>query len=158
MNKFFIIGIVLLFIFGGCVLDRTGEVWDFQFDHNITAENLWEAYSWVVNNVVYKEDVEGNYWQSPEETYNLRTGDCEDLSIMFMYLACSCIGCKPELCIVNTLGMQGHAVVKIDDYYYDVTRGFWGWETSLNFVWYSEPYLTFSCGETMWKAITNETP
>ncbi len=145
--------VVIFLILGGCIVTRSEEMWDYQFEHDIIVNDLREAYSWVICNVCYKDDVEGNYWQSPEETYKCKTGDCEDLSIMFMYLA-HCTGINPELCLVNTFDMLGHAIVRIDNYYYDPSCEFDGWEISLNFVWYSEPYAVLNYGETMWRAYT----
>jgi hypothetical protein len=35
-------------------------------------------------NIRYAAD-EVDHWKTPEETYNDRTGDCEDISLLFMY-------------------------------------------------------------------------
>lgn len=41
---------------------------------------------WVANNIEYVSDEEqwgvADYWQTPEETLDLRTGDCEDFAIL----------------------------------------------------------------------------
>ncbi|HEY4711754.1 MAG TPA: transglutaminase-like domain-containing protein [Dehalococcoidia bacterium] len=45
---------------------------------------------WVAANVEYKSDEEqwgvDEYWQTPEETLSLRTGDCEDFAILLCTL------------------------------------------------------------------------
>jgi predicted transglutaminase-like cysteine proteinase len=44
---------------------------------------------WVAANIDYKSDEEQwgeDYWQTPEETLRLRTGDCEDFSILLCSL------------------------------------------------------------------------
>ena len=45
---------------------------------------------WVAANIEYKTDEEqwsvNEYWQSPEETLSLRTGDCEDFAILLCTL------------------------------------------------------------------------
>jgi Transglutaminase-like domain len=47
--------------------------------------------SWVSYNIAYRYDNPyvngGDYFQTPKETYDRRTGDCEDYSILTMYLA-----------------------------------------------------------------------
>jgi hypothetical protein len=40
-----------------------------------------EAYEWVRRNIVYLDDPL-DYWQSANETWSLRTGDCEDQAIL----------------------------------------------------------------------------
>jgi len=37
---------------------------------------------WIYINIVYQADKK-EYWQSPNETLELRTGDCEDFAILF---------------------------------------------------------------------------
>ena len=45
---------------------------------------------WVADNIEYKNDEEqwgvDEYWQTPEETLSLRTGDCEDFAILLCTL------------------------------------------------------------------------
>jgi len=46
-----------------------------------------EIVIWIKNNITYKSDMEvhkiKDYWQTPNETITLRSGDCEDLAILF---------------------------------------------------------------------------
>lgn len=47
-----------------------------------------EAWFWVSDNITYKADLFfglTDQWQTPEETLELRTGDCEDFCILLMY-------------------------------------------------------------------------
>lgn len=62
-----------------------------------------EAYEWVRNNIAYKSDGDVDYWQSAEETLELRTGDCEDQAI----LLASIIGALGGNARVNII--QSHA-------------------------------------------------
>jgi len=45
-----------------------------------------EIVTWLASNIKYKEDIQGekkeDYWQSPEETIILQSGDCEDYSFL----------------------------------------------------------------------------
>lgn len=61
----------------GTVTDQIQS--EHQGDYNIL--QVCEAYEWVRRNVEYMLD-NGDYWQSAEETMSLRTGDCEDNSIL----------------------------------------------------------------------------
>jgi hypothetical protein len=52
-------------------------------------DNPGDAMKWVRENIAYKSDLERfslDDWQSPLETLSRRTGDCEDISILWMYL------------------------------------------------------------------------
>lgn len=49
--------------------------------------NNWtDTYWWIIRNIEQVPDVGENRWQSPEETLKLKTGDCEDLCILMMFL------------------------------------------------------------------------
>lgn len=45
---------------------------------------------WLWKNVTYKSDMEihgkNEYWQNPQETFNLRSGDCEDFALFARYV------------------------------------------------------------------------
>ncbi len=41
-----------------------------------------QAYIWVRQNIEYKTDDNGDYWQSAQETLDRRSGDCEDQAIL----------------------------------------------------------------------------
>lgn len=58
-----------------------------------------EAVQWTATNVTYQYDILRDYWKTPEETYRDRTGDCEDFSLMAMYLIRKEVGLDPHLVI-----------------------------------------------------------
>jgi len=86
-------------------------------------------YDWVVNNIEYRYD--GLYpilpydphdslsfwnemWQLPNETLELREGDCEDMAILLCSMIRSYVDCEYDvevICIKGT--MAGHAAVQI---------------------------------------------
>lgn len=73
-----------------------------------TQESILE---WVSDNITYKDDKDtwgiSDYWQTPEETMLLRTGDCEDFTILAMALLNS-IGIYSELVLCDVAdGMNG---------------------------------------------------
>lgn len=79
---------------------------------------------WVAANIEYKTDEEQwgieEYWQTPEETLSLRTGDCEDFAILLCTLL-RAYGISGEQIYV-AVGIDddgyGHAFL-IEDWYLD---------------------------------------
>jgi predicted transglutaminase-like cysteine proteinase len=82
---------------------------------------------WVGNNIQYRSDSEihgeSEFWQFPNETIQLRTGDCEDFSL----LLCSLLradGWSPDsvYVIVGEQNNQYHAWVKViwNGYHYNI--------------------------------------
>jgi hypothetical protein len=79
---------------------------------------------WVAANIDYKTDEERwgieEYWQTPEETLSLRTGDCEDFAILLCTLL-RAYGIDEEYIYV-AIGVDdkeyGHAFL-IEDWYLD---------------------------------------
>ena len=83
-----------------------------------TTTDLNTIYNWVAKNIQYQYDSDihetEEYWQFPQETLTLKTGDCEDQA----FLLCSLIrasGTKVEDIFValGTIENQGHAWVII---------------------------------------------
>lgn len=57
--------------------------------YQLSQTGLDDIRDWVADNIDYKSDEEQwgeDYWQSPEETLSLRTGDCEDFAILLCSL------------------------------------------------------------------------
>jgi predicted transglutaminase-like cysteine proteinase len=57
--------------------------------YELTQTGLDDIRDWVADNIDYKSDEEQwgeDYWQTPDETLRLRTGDCEDFSILLCSL------------------------------------------------------------------------
>ena len=85
-------------------------------------DSIEDTFKWVSLNITSKAD-ESEYWQTPDETMELLTGDCEDQAILLMYLIYKNTGIKSEMCIVQ-LKTEGkvnsyHAIVKCEDVLYD---------------------------------------
>ena len=87
-------------------------------DKPLWALNWMALRDWVGNNIQYRSDLEihgeTEYWQFPNETISLRTGDCEDFSI----LLCSLLradGWAPDkvYVIVGESNNNYHAWVRI---------------------------------------------
>ena len=61
-----------------------------------------EVLTWIQENIWYEAEPEGlpyDDWQTPEETLLKRSGDCEDFTILAMYLL-DLIGVKSEMGLV----------------------------------------------------------
>lgn len=85
-------GITIALLF---VILSTGMV--YSTPHNVEFKNwcvstfnhgaeIYEAYRTITFDIIYKTELRGDYWQTPEETQFLRTGDCEDNMILFSSL------------------------------------------------------------------------
>lgn len=88
----------------------------YTMDHDVPGETREEFWEWMRANIVYLAD-EGDYWQLPHETYQLRTGDCEDQALLLMYLLWE-QGEETELLIVEAESGT-HAIVQHDLEWYE---------------------------------------
>lgn len=96
--------------------------WDIRPDSALIA-------SWVSSHITPKEDQEihgvPDYWQFPNETLSLKSGDCEDLAILFCSL-CRADGYNEKSVFVVTSSVNiftlfgAHAFNVVND-------GLWGW-------------------------------
>lgn len=102
---------------------------DRYLHNNLEIPNLWiasaeEALNWVYFNIKYEVD-DKDYWQTPEYTYVFRTGDCEDMAILWMYLVekqANITGTK-LLIVQPTWSTNLHAIGWSNNWYYDCTQG-----------------------------------
>ena len=104
--------LLLLFIFFivGCTLPLLQKC---------DLENLVKE---VHNKIEYKSDGENkDFWQYPYETSTLRTGDCEDMAILFIDLAHKRYGVTLNLLLISSPTGKGHAAVLYEGIVYDPT-------------------------------------
>lgn len=126
----------------------------YKWDNPLDIRTIDGAMSWCADSVTYRSDTEiwgrSEYWQTPQETYNKRTGDCEDYAIMFMQLVHE-LGYKPELISITQYG-SGHTIVKLNDLYYNVQvkKVYTRIEDVKGYENVREKY---SYGETMWYTV-----
>jgi len=70
----------------------------------IEFNNLYDAWKWMAYNINYKTDQAAHgrieEWQLPEQTYYLRTGDCEDWVLLLGYFA-NKLGYSSEFIIIK---------------------------------------------------------
>ncbi len=83
------------------------------------------SYQWVRDNIEYLAET-GDYWQSPTETLELGTGDCEDHSILLASIITALGGnCRVNLIATHAFASvyignsstMAEAVVELQDYY-----------------------------------------
>jgi len=89
--------------------------------------SLEEACLWIDDNIEYATDYDvwgiAEYWQAPEQTLSLMTGDCEDCAVLMMDVADS-MGYEPWCVVVKFETGAYHAVCEIGDIIYDATAGY----------------------------------
>ena len=105
------------------------QEWDYSFDDGgIQFASTGSLLAYVSTQIRYASDSSewghGEYWASPEQTFDAGCGDCDDKAILFMYFAYT-QGLMTEVQFVGVVlpDGNGHAVVRQDDRYYDPTRG-----------------------------------
>jgi len=122
------LALVLLILLSGCAVEPAWDNFHYSVGIPVEAENIEDVLFWCISNLSYKSDKEvygKSYWQTPEETYRLRTGDCEDFALLFMYLTEKNLGLETELIIVGyNSSSANHAVVGVGGQWYETTGGF----------------------------------
>lgn len=153
MNKIALIPVFIVVLLSGCDLWTVPWTnYDDPYFANIPTLGLTtvpEVMQWVSLHIDYKSD-EGHYFQSPGETYDLLTGDCEDFAGITMYLLRNELGLDPMMVSGYMTGeTSGHMWVNVNEEW---------WEP--NGAYRCEHYITrynniayWGYAQTMWRAI-----
>ena len=148
MTKYFllIISILSITLIASC---------SYSFNLDQTFSSPEEIVTWIHYNItpVYDWDSSHpslNEWQSPIETLDRRTGDCEDGVILFMYLCNRDLGIKPDMALGLVDGniLKGHYIAKIGPVLYDPINRAYG--TSLPYDFF--PVAVYGYDYVMLKA------
>jgi len=82
--------------------------------------DIIELRDWIAGNIKYTDDIQthntNDYWQLPRETISLKTGDCEDYSILLVSLLRANGYAPSDVYVVggsSTSGDSGHAWVEV---------------------------------------------
>ena len=150
---------MLVVLMHGCATPtkpKTVQDYEYEWNRPIKVISIDEALEWCSKNITYKSDTERNdFWQTPQQTYDKRTGDCDDYCLLFMQLVYE-LGYEPEL-----IGIKiklkgetiGHMVVKIDDIIYDVQPGQKLKDYTDSKIWeYIKKRESYKYGEALWRA------
>jgi hypothetical protein len=99
-----------------CEVD-VGQIKNYDFENDIPVfDSIQSALYWVQDNINYKKendngDWNDEHWQTPEETYFLKTGDCEDYAILFAYIVKNKLNTNIEIEYVDII----YSIVKETD-------------------------------------------
>ncbi|MCX5769464.1 MAG: hypothetical protein NTZ09_04215 [Candidatus Hydrogenedentes bacterium] len=83
---------------------------------------------WIDDNCTYVSDEihdTNEYWQSPDQTYTWRCGDCEDFAILMMYFIHIELGGEEPLLVAGRTGAgEKHGWVRWEGVAYEAQDGF----------------------------------
>jgi hypothetical protein len=136
--KLIIIGALLLTLFS-CAYD-TGLEADLIALNNQVNETLTYKSDMAVHGVA-------EYFQTPTESMELLTGDCEDYTLLFMWRVKHELGLDSNFVTVNVHHIAFHAIAKVNGIYYDPTNRLVfdtlpdGWEHVLEITYWVIPQL-----------------
>lgn len=91
--------------------------------------------TWTDNHIWYNTDMKNHnvkeYWQTAEETFKSRTGDCEDFAVL-QYMVLKQCGYDPHIFAVFSKSRGGHGVCGVFDNSNDkwVHLSNWGYKTT----------------------------
>jgi len=111
--------LILLMLLSSCSLSQYPEWVGID-----SVKTIDQAFMYVEDNIIYTLD-NGENWQFPEETADLKTGDCEDISALIAHLLIYNVGIDNVLLVLckrKTDG-NGHMMIKIGNKYYESIGG-----------------------------------
>lgn len=137
--KWILMLLLPLVAFVGCSIDSLGispydfvsrpSDWDYDFDDPFGMYLSFDeivAGDVICDQILYETSPWDN-WQVPEETWSLRTGDCEDLALLFAYVAHKYYDYDYDMVFLKFENGVGHAVLADEDgLYYDPTHRWYG--------------------------------
>ena len=92
---------------------------------SIDASSPQDIGLWLYYNIDYVGDAihdMNEYWQSPDQTYQWRSGDCEDFAVLMMYMIRQELGGWPELGKGKYYG-TGHGWVVYEGRWFEAQYG-----------------------------------
>lgn len=115
----FLLIIPILFLIRCCYEDsiKIECLKNYSFPENITINNIEDCFNWTNEHIKFIID-KISYVQTPEETYSLRAGDCEDMCLMTMYFL-NKFGIDSELIFVKVRNKGNHTIIKINNNYFE---------------------------------------
>lgn len=100
----------------------------FEFDiPRLGFTSIESVLSWTSTNIRYAPDARMHYprleyWQSPDQTYLWRAGDCEDYTILAMYFMHTELFLEPRM-VAGWSYSKGHAWLRVNGRDYDPQNG-----------------------------------
>jgi len=122
--KYLLTIILIAIIFLSCQMPTGWDYKDPEFDIAEPIDTLEMAWHYVDSSIdrVYDAQVYNvsEYWQYPAETYQLGSGDCEDMVLLLMHLT-KRIGYNSSLGVIYNNGIR-HAVMVLDGTVYEAQQ------------------------------------
>lgn len=97
------------------------KMYNYSFEENIEIQTKYRAIN-LVSEIIEIKDENIDYWQLPEETFNLKTGDCEDYSLLLCYLLETKLNIRTNLILLGR-GNERHIIVQCENEYIDAVQG-----------------------------------
>lgn len=104
-----------------------GEMNDYVCKECDKIENFFDItdiMKYMIANINYMNEIGNDYWQLPEETFNKKGGDCEDIAILFLYFCKNFLNID-DCFLVRIENYKGlHIVPQINEDYYEPIGGY----------------------------------
>jgi predicted transglutaminase-like cysteine proteinase len=80
-------------------------------------QSLESLSQWLKANIIYQNDIDGDRWASPEETFESKTGDCEDFAFLVQSVL-KVLGYQPVV-VALCQSTRAHAICffQVDGFY-----------------------------------------
>ena len=150
--KKLLLSVVVMIIFLGCSFD-------YPVIPNLGLTTIEEVAAWTHDNIEYEADTPLNLiadiWQSPEETYLRGAGDCEDFTVLFMYLVHEQLGIETDrIEIVMATEpfddrVQNHGFAAVDSIWYDPTN----FKGTVDVEWFEQIWEKFTYRSYTWAMV-----
>lgn len=114
--------VLCLFIFS-CDIYIIPGFWDIDTCYDLTGYSIDEMIDFAEDNIEYKRDSGKDNVTTPQETWDNKRGDCEDIAIFLMALVNKYQGQKGTL-IISQKSDSGHVYFELDGKSYLKLKGF----------------------------------
>lgn len=112
------LAIFLMLLLVGCSISPGFEFWHYEAEAPVIL-SIDEAHDFCWQTISYVPD-NGDVWQLPHETLMRGAGDCEDFSLLFMFLIYKNLGIESHLVRVDRGILGNHFLVRMENgRYYD---------------------------------------
>ncbi len=129
------------------------EKTDYYFDNDLDIKTAYSYFIYIMYNISYKND-KCDYWQLPEETHNLKSGDCEDSVLLYCYLLETKLNIRTNIIMIKKSG-EVHVLANYDKYYIDTVNGYFsdyifdGWEIIYTIPYYKAIWMTYNYNDNV---------
>lgn len=134
MKNLILITFILLTILPACELVtnsviesesvEVGRIEDYDFENDIEVTDYKDACAFTCHYIKYTNDPK-DYWQTPEESCKLKTGDCEDYALFYSFLLDTKLHINSEIIIYhdsyNNNKLHVITYIPSEDRYMDAT-------------------------------------